>query len=146
MFREAFGVANAPRKGPVQLDLPRDILSTKADYAPLQSAESYRTCTAPAGEASVITRAAAEQCGASRPVIITRGVECAGRYVPQSRLCYPLCSALNAGQMGPRGNLVASQLVKEADMILALGTRIGFNATFYSYDNINRDAAIIQVE
>ena len=48
--------------------------------------------------------------------------------------------------MGPRGNLVASQLVKEADMILALSTRIGFNATFYSYDNINRDAAIIQVE
>jgi acetolactate synthase-1/2/3 large subunit/sulfoacetaldehyde acetyltransferase len=36
--------------------------------------------------------------------------------------------------------------VKEADVILALGTRIGFNATFYSYDNINRDACIIHVE
>ena len=79
-------------------------------------------------------------------MIITRGVECAGRYVPQSRRCYPLCSPLNAGQMGPRSNLAAWHLVKEADVILALGTRIGFNATFYSYDNINRDAAIIQVE
>jgi acetolactate synthase-1/2/3 large subunit/sulfoacetaldehyde acetyltransferase len=48
--------------------------------------------------------------------------------------------------MGPRGNVVASRLVREADVILALGTRIGFNATFYSYDNINKDAAIIQVE
>jgi len=37
-------------------------------------------------------------------------------------------------------------LVKEADVILALGTRLGFNSTFYSYDNINREAAIIQVE
>ncbi len=29
---------------------------------------------------------------------------------------------------------------------LALGTRLGFNSTFYSYDNINEQAAIIQVE
>jgi acetolactate synthase-1/2/3 large subunit/sulfoacetaldehyde acetyltransferase len=36
--------------------------------------------------------------------------------------------------------------MKEADVILALGTRIGFNATFYSYDNINRAAKIIHVE
>jgi len=36
--------------------------------------------------------------------------------------------------------------MKEADVILALGTRLGFNSTFYSYDNINRDAAIIHVE
>ena len=43
-------------------------------------------------------------------------------------------------------NIVASRLVREADVILALGTRIGFNATFYSYDNINRDAKIIQIE
>ena len=48
--------------------------------------------------------------------------------------------------MGPRGNAVASRLVKEADVILALGTRLGFNSTFYSYDNINQDADIIQIE
>ena len=48
--------------------------------------------------------------------------------------------------MGPRGNEVASRLVREADVILALGTRLGFNSTFYSYDNINRDAKIIQIE
>ena len=48
--------------------------------------------------------------------------------------------------MGPRGNPVASKLVKEADVILALGTRLGFNSTFYSYKNINKKAKIIQVE
>jgi acetolactate synthase-1/2/3 large subunit/sulfoacetaldehyde acetyltransferase len=41
---------------------------------------------------------------------------------------------------------VASRLAKEADVILALGTRLGFNSTFYSYDNINVEAEIIQVE
>ena len=58
----------------------------------------------------------------------------------------PFGHPLNAGQMGPRGNAVASRLVKEADVILALGTRLGFNSTFYSYDNINEEADIIQVE
>jgi len=48
--------------------------------------------------------------------------------------------------MGPRGNPVASKLVKEADVIIALGTRLGFNSTFYSYENINNKAKIIQVE
>ena len=48
--------------------------------------------------------------------------------------------------MGPRGNPVASRLVKNADVILAIGTRLGFNSTFYSYENINRQAKIIQIE
>ena len=31
-------------------------------------------------------------------------------------------------------------------MILALGTRLGFNTTFYTYDNLNREAQIVQVD
>ncbi len=58
----------------------------------------------------------------------------------------PFNYRLNAGQMGPRGNPVASKLAKEADVIIALGTRLGFNSTFYSYENINKKAKIIQVE
>ena len=42
----------------------------------------------------------------------------------------PFNHKLNAGQMGPRGNLVASKLVKNANVIIALGTRLGFNSTF----------------
>ena len=55
---------------------------------------------------------------------------------------YPLYS----GQMGPRGNKISSSLVKNADLILAMGTRLGFNSTFYSYDNISQSAKIIQVD
>jgi len=53
---------------------------------------------------------------------------------------------LYGGQMGPRGNKVASFLVKESDLILAIGTRLGFNSTFYSYDNISKLAKIVQVD
>ena len=48
--------------------------------------------------------------------------------------------------MGPRGNPVASQLMKEADVIIAFGTRLGFNSTFLSYENLNKKAQIIQIE
>ena len=58
----------------------------------------------------------------------------------------PFYEPLYAGQMGPRGNPIASNLVKKTDLILALGTRLGFNSTFYSYDYISKNAKIIQIE
>lgn len=53
---------------------------------------------------------------------------------------------LHAGQGGPRGNKVASGLTWDADVFLALGTRLGFNSTFHSNDYINAKASIVQVD
>ena len=58
----------------------------------------------------------------------------------------PYAHPLNAGSAGPRGSGVGTQLLKEADVILVLGSRLVFNTTFYSYENINKDAAIIHCE
>jgi len=163
MFREAFRVANTPRKGPVQLNLPRDVLSAQAEYEGFQRPETYRSQSVPAAAQDAIDRAATLLHKAERPVIIAGGgiknteghaqalalAEALNSPIvtsPGHGDAIPFGHPLNAGQMGPRGNPVASRLVQEADVILALGTRIGFNATFYSYDNINRDAAIIHVE
>ncbi len=163
MFREAFRLALTPRRGPVQLNLPRDVLSASADYPAFQAPQSYRSHSVPAGAQSAIEQAAALLAGARCPVIIAGGgiknteghvealalaeaLNCPIVTSPGHGDAIPFGHPLNAGQMGPRGNVVASRLVREADVILALGTRIGFNATFYSYDNINRDAKIIQVE
>ncbi|MCB1883114.1 MAG: thiamine pyrophosphate-binding protein [Geminicoccaceae bacterium] len=163
LFRDAFRVAMTPRRGPVQLNLPRDVLSATVDVPDFQPPEAYRTRSVPAAQASAVDEAAAMLAEASRPVIIAGGgiknTEAHARALalaealnapvvtsPGHGDAIPFGHPLNAGQMGPRGNAVASRLVREADVILALGTRIGFNATFYSYDNINRDAAIIQVE
>lgn len=163
MFRAAFRTALTPRRGPVQLNLPRDVLAASAEYAPLQAPAAYRSQSRPAGAEAEIARAAAMLAGAARPVIIAGGgikttsghVECLALAEalgcpvvtsPGHGDAIPHGHPLNAGQMGPRGNAVASRLVREADVILALGTRLGFNATFYSYDNLSRDAAIIQVE
>ena len=163
MFREAFRVAMTPRRGPVQLNLPRDVLSATAEFPEFQTPATYRSQSVPAGAQSAIDQAAALLANAARPVIIAGGgikntsghaqalalAETLNAPVvtsPGHGDAVPFGHPLNAGQMGPRGNEVASRLVREADVILALGTRIGFNATFYSYDNINKDAKIIHVE
>ena len=163
MMREAFRVANAPRKGPVQLNLPRNVLSGQAEFAAMQNPSDYRPVSVQAAPESSITQAAGLLNNAARPVIMVGGGiknTAAGAHAMALAEAYnipvvsspghgdavPFGHPLNAGQMGPRGNLVASRLVKEADVILALGTRIGFNATFYSYDNINKAAKIIHVE
>ena len=163
MMREAFRVANAPRKGPVQLNLPRNVLSGQAEFAAMQDPSDYRPVSLQAAPESSINQAAELLKNAARPVIMVGGGiknTAAGAHAMALAEAYnipvvsspghgdavPFGHPLNAGQMGPRGNPVASRLVKEADVILALGTRIGFNATFYSYDNINKAAKIIHVE
>ncbi|MGI9415254.1 MAG: thiamine pyrophosphate-binding protein, partial [Hyphomicrobiales bacterium] len=73
MFREAFRVAMAPRRGPVQLNLPRDILSGTAEFPEFQEPEAYRSQTVPAGAADAITEAAGMLRGAARPVIVAGG-------------------------------------------------------------------------
>ncbi len=163
MFREAFRVSMSPRRGPVQLNLPRDVLSAQAEYEDFGAPEAYRVQSVPAGSQETIEQATALLHKAKRPVIIAGGgIKNTEGHVQAIALAealnspivtspghgdaIPLGHPLNAGQMGPRGNEVASRLVREADVILALGTRVGFNSTFYSYDNINRDAKIIHVE
>ena len=163
IIREGFRTALTPRQGPVQINVPRDVLSAQTPKTDMPSAESYRNQSRPAPDPKLLEKAATMLAKAQKPVIIcgggiknTMGHEDAMALA--ETLHAPIVSApghgdaipngfiLHAGQMGPRGNAVASGLVKEADVILALGTRLGFNSTFYSYDNINVDADIIQVE
>ncbi|MEP3232737.1 MAG: thiamine pyrophosphate-binding protein [Hyphomicrobiales bacterium] len=163
LMREAFRTALTPRRGPVQLNLPRDVLSAQAEFDDLQAPKNYRNQSLPAGDPDLIEQAARMLAGATQPVIIAGGGikntnGHAAALALAEKLNAPIVTSpghgdaipfghpLNAGQMGPRGNPVASRLAKEADVILALGTRLGFNSTFYTYDNINRDAKIIHVE
>jgi len=163
MFREAFRTALTPRCGPVQLNLPRDVLSEVTEFPDYQQPASYRSQNVPTAGNDLIRQAAELLSQARQPVIVTGGgIKNTGGHddalalaealnapiilAPGHGDAIPFGHRLNAGQMGPRGNAVASRLAKEADVILALGTRLGFNSTFYSYDNINEQAAIIQVE
>lgn len=163
MVREAFTTALSPRRGSVALNLPRDILSETFEAEEVPPPSSQRACAPAAGDAELVARAARLLAGARRPLVIAGGGIKNARAHAQAialaeRLGAPVALSpghgdaipadhpLYAGQVGPRGNDVASALAREADVILALGTRLGFNTTFYSYDNLNRAAQIVQVD
>lgn len=163
MVREAFTTALTPRRGPVALNLPRDLLAEVTDMEAAAAPSTHR-CHAPAvADPELVRKAARLLAGAERPLIIAGGgIKSSGAHALAvalaERLGAPIAMSpghgdaipcghrLYAGQVGPRGNAVASGLAREADVILALGTRLGFNTTFYSYDNLNRAAKIIQVD
>jgi len=163
IFSEAFNLAMSPRRGPVQINLPRNILSTKAKFNIDQNKKSYESESFLKAKNNDVKKSAKIILKSIKPVIIAGGgIKYTAKYKEVIKLAeflnipmvtsaghgdaIPFNHKLNAGQMGPRGNPVASKLVKEADVIIALGTRLGFNSTFYSYENINKKAKIIQVE
>jgi len=162
-FSNAFKLAMSPRRGPVCINLPRNILATSSTFNINQNKKSYKDQSSIKGKTDVIRKAVKIINNSKKTVIIAGGgIKYTGKHKDVIKLAellnIPMVTAaghgdaipfnhkLNAGQMGPRGNPIASKLVKEADVIIALGTRLGFNSTFYSYDNINKRAKIIQVE
>ncbi len=65
MFREAFRVAMSPRKGPVQINLPRDVLAEQIDMPDMQSPDEYRVMQNPAPAANAVADAARLLTGAN---------------------------------------------------------------------------------
>ena len=163
VFSKAFNLAMSPRRGPVQLNIPRNILSETAKFDINENDKSFKTDNSTKGRSGVIKKAVKIIDASYKPVIIAGGgIKYTGNFSEVIKLAelinapivtsaghgdaVPFNHKLNAGQMGPRGNVIASRLVKEADVIIALGTRLGFNSTFFSYENLNKKAKIIQVE
>ena len=162
-FSDAFKLAMSPRRGPVCINLPRNILANKANFKINEKKQSFENQNFTKGKSSYIKKAVKIISSSNKIVIIAGGgIKYTSKYKNVIKLAellnapmvtaaghgdaIPFNHKLNAGQMGPRGNPVASKLVKEASVIIALGTRLGFNSTFYSYENINKKAKIIQVE
>ena len=160
---EAFETAMSPRRGPVCVNLPRDILANKSLFKINENKKSFTNNNNKKAKLNSVIKATELLKKSKKTVIIAGGgVKYNSNYKEITKLAkylnVPIVTAaghgdaipfnykLNAGQMGPRGNPVASRLTNEADLILAIGTRLGFNSTFYSYENINKKAKIIQIE
>ena len=162
-FSDAFKLTMSQRRGPVCINLPRNILAEKYKFKINQKIKSYKTQISIKAKPAAIKQAVNLISKSNKGIIIAGGgIKYNSKYKEVIKLAkllnIPIVTAaghgdaipfnckLNAGQMGPRGNPIASKLVKEADIIIALGTRLGFNSTFYSYENLNKKAKIIQVE
>ncbi|MEM7565531.1 MAG: thiamine pyrophosphate-binding protein, partial [Pseudomonadota bacterium] len=133
MLNDAIRLANAGRKGPVVLHVPRDLFAETFELGKIQ-APSVVEGAAPS--ASQIEKIIELLNSAKAPVIFAGGgFKWSGGSASLQQLAaqldipvvastghadiMPFDHPLYAGQAGPRGNSVASGLTRDADLILA---------------------------
>jgi len=159
-LNKAMQLAKKGKWGPVHVNIPRDILSGNESFESFTFENETKEKNINKNDLEKVISLIEK---ATKPIIICgAGIKNSNsqeEVISLSKsLNIPLVSSaghgdvipfdcdLYAGQMGPRGNKVASYLANHADLILAIGTRLGFNSTFYSYDNISKSAKIVQVD
>ena len=161
--RNAFRIALA-ESGPVQIDIPRDHLYGEVDVEILPP-ERYREVRRGAGAESSLKRAAELLAEAKLPVIISgQGVVLADGVEETRQLAeylsapvvtsylhndaFPADHRLAAGPLGYQGSKAAMKLISQADVVLALGTRLSIFGTVpqYGMDFFPKNAKIIQVD
>jgi sulfoacetaldehyde acetyltransferase len=147
--------------GPAQLNIPRDFFYGDIDVvisAPLRIAHGP-------GDSAALDTAAATLASAKFPVILAGGgvimagataeaiaiAELLGAPVCNSYLhndSFPASHALSVGPLGYQGSKAAMKLIAQADVVLALGTRLGPFGTLaqYGMDYWPKEAKIIQID
>lgn len=136
-LRTAFRIASSGRKGPVLVDVPKDITTAVWEYTPEMPAQPEKPRKPDPG----LLRQAAELLGASR-----RPVLCFGGGVISSgasrelvelarKAGLPTCHTimgtgvigfgdeLDLGMIGMHGSAVANTAIDQADLLIAAGTR-----------------------
>lgn len=160
-IRSAFRAAIATR-GPVQVDIPRDIYYGRWEEELIEPSE-YRTDGVYGGAPeSEIARAAELLQAAKRPMILAGfGAVDSDAGATIAKLAEQLAAPvgcvwlhndafpgnhpLAVGPIGYQGSLAAMQLLSEADVVLALGTRLnGFGTSpQYGFDYFPKAAKLI---
>ena len=146
---------------PVQVNVPRDLWTQVIDIELPPIVDFER----PSGGAGAITLAAELLSNAKFPVILNGAGVVLGEAIPESqklaeKLDAPVCCnyqhndafpgshPLFAGPLGYNGSKAGMELIKQADVVLALGTRLNPFSTLpcYGIDYWPQDAKLIQVD
>ena len=163
-IRQAFRIATSGKMGPVMVDIPRDLLPGAEIDLDLLPPESYRSGqTRARGDRNLIDKAARTLLSAQRPVILAGGgIQWSNAGEEVSRLADLIGAAVVTsygradaipndhpmflGHLGRLGSEEAIEAIRQADVILAAGTRLSQSTTFYDNRFIPADAQIVQIE
>mgnify|MGYP001018741587 FL=1 len=136
-MRNAFRIANSGRKGPVLVDITKDVTAAKIDYKP---AKPMPLNPPPVFNKESVQEVAAMINAAERPIVYFGGGVAASKAGPELRqlletadipATYTLMAAgilgydnkRNLGLIGMHGSIAANRAVDRADLIIALGAR-----------------------
>ncbi|WP_042355574.1 sulfoacetaldehyde acetyltransferase [Bacillus rubiinfantis] len=162
-LRTAFRIAYAER-GPVLFDIPRDYFYGELEDAILEP-HQYRVDNRGCGSLELIDKAVELLADAKNPVIIagrgvvdSDGIEAVKAIAEQLTApvavsymhndAFPANHALAVGPIGYMGSKSAMNTLKDADVVLAIGTRLSVFGTLpcYDIDYFPKQAKIIQVD
>lgn len=163
-LEKAFYLARNGRPGPVWLDIPMDVQSAEVEpdklnhYIPSERASGKEELSE--WETADIVR---ELLKAKRPVIVAgHGIRLAGAVeefrqfvhktgipVVCSRLgtdSLPTMDNLNIGRIGNKGTRAGNYALQNADLVLAIGSRLSVSSTGQQYEYFAREAKVIAVD
>lgn len=158
-FLDMLATSWTPRKGPVFLEFPLDVQAATVDERPLSSPT---TAPLPVVSEDDLDRVAALYNSAARPVVlIGGGVSYGGAAALRDALVargVPTMTTYNGadrldgddpvylGRPNTWGQRSANIIIQRADLIIAIGTRLGLQQTGFNWQEFGRKATIIQVE
>lgn len=144
-IKEAFYIATTGRPGPVLIDLPKDVTSSKSEFTwPEMDIRSYKPTYE--GNRWMISQAAHLIAKAKKPVIIAGGgVILSGASKELKELAeyaeipitmtlmglggFPGTHDLSLGMLGMHGTYYANMTVQESDLLIAIGMRFDDRVT-----------------
>ncbi|MGN1160700.1 MAG: biosynthetic-type acetolactate synthase large subunit [Candidatus Fimenecus sp.] len=158
-IREAFRIANTGRKGPVLIDIPKDVTAAVTEFTNKEKVAIKDDTVIDENELKTVAKLINE---AKKPVIQLGGgvvssnaSELALKLVEKANIpsCHTLMAAgvigynnpLNLGLLGMHGAYVTNKAVDEADVLIAIGTRFSDRVALNT-DNFAKKAKIIQID
>jgi acetolactate synthase-1/2/3 large subunit len=146
VIKEAFYIASTGRRGPVLIDLPRDVAQAELDFEYPDKVELRGYQPQAKGHPLQVKKAAALIAGAERPVIIAGGgvvaSEAADELAKFAELIstpvtttlmgkgvFPERNGLSLGMPGMHGTAYSNYALNSADVIIAVGMRFDDRVT-----------------
>jgi acetolactate synthase-1/2/3 large subunit/sulfoacetaldehyde acetyltransferase len=163
MLRLAFRTAMSGRKGPVFVDIPRDVLNDQVVSTDPLAPETYRASHPAPPHPDAVQEVARLLARAARPLLVAGGgVTWAGASELVARLStghgLPSITAygrndavanrdpLYVGPLGRAGAPEAAEACRRADLLLVVGSRLGQFTSFYDGRYIQPGTPIVQVD
>ncbi|NBK97336.1 MAG: biosynthetic-type acetolactate synthase large subunit [Erysipelotrichia bacterium] len=158
-LRDAFRIANEGRKGPVLVDITKDVTAAMYDYEPKKPVKVKKLAKPPqfvAEEIALMIKTS------KRPLIYFGGgvvsgnaskelvalVEKADIYATHTIMGTGVLGydhPKNLGMLGMHGKVAANAAVQKADLVIALGTRFSDRVALNT-DNFAKDAIRVQID
>jgi acetolactate synthase-1/2/3 large subunit/sulfoacetaldehyde acetyltransferase len=163
MLRLAFRTAMAGRKGPVFVDIPRDVLNDQVIRADIEPPERYRPLHPSPPHPEALRTAARLLASAERPLLLAGGgvtwaeatdlvSRLARRHALPTITAYgrndavPNDEPLYVGPLGRAGSPEAAEACRRADLLLVVGSRLGQFTSFYDARHIQPGTTLVQID